>query len=168
MQIKAISHIGFNCKDLDASADFYCKILGARVKFYLTYGDVADDLRRQCAELKKPEPPYLAELQKYADKKWSVSLQLSEDSFIELFYIIGANKEYIPGRYDLNYSHYSLEVTDIRAFREKVIANGGEEFLDTDISVGLDLALQMWMHDPDGNKFEITEYTMDSMQITGR
>ena len=63
---------------------------------------------------------------------------------------------------------YSLEVTDIRAFREKVIANGGEEFLDTDISVGLDLALQMWMHNPDGNKFEITEYTMDSMQITGR
>lgn len=110
----------------------------------------------------------MAELQKYADKKWSVSLQLSEDSFIELFYIIGANKKYISGRYDLNYSHYSLEVTDIRAFREKVIANGGEEFLDTDISVGLDLALQMWMHNPDGNKFEITEYTMDSMQITGR
>lgn len=53
MPIKAISHVGFNCKNLDACIDFYCKILGARVKFYLTYGDMVDDLRRQCAESKK-------------------------------------------------------------------------------------------------------------------
>ncbi|MBQ6215097.1 MAG: hypothetical protein IJJ67_06740 [Oscillospiraceae bacterium] len=36
------------------------------------------------------------------------------------------------------------------------------------IAMGIENTWQMWMHDPDGNPFEVMEYTPQSYQITGR
>lgn len=44
----------------------------------------------------------------------------------------------------------------------------GWAYLDTDIKLGMDNTLQMWMHDPDNNLFEIMEYTSESYQTKGR
>lgn len=37
-----------------------------------------------------------------------------------------------------------------------------------DISLGIDNTWVMWMKDPDGNPFEIMEYTDKSYQVIGR
>ena len=168
MKIKAISHLGFNCKDLEKSITFYRDIMGCTEKFTLTYGDIVADVERECAAKGQKEPLYLKALRRFADKKWSVYMQWNDESFIELFYAMGANKRRIPGQKDLNYTHYSLEVEDIQAFRQEIIARGGAQYLDTEITRGLEYTWQFWMHDPDGNKFEIMEYTPESYQVAGR
>ena len=168
MKIKAISHLGFNCKDLEKSIAFYRDIMSCTEKFTLTYGDIVADVERECAAKGQKEPLYLKALRRFADKKWSVYMQWNDESFIELFYAMGASKRRIPGQKDLNYTHYSLEVEDIRAFRMEIEARGGAQYLDTEISRGMDNTWQFWMHDPDGNKFEIMEYTPESMQVVGR
>ena len=38
---------------------------------------------------------------------------------------------------------------------------------DTDISKGPSGTYQQWYHDPDGNKFEVMQYTEDSWQLRG-
>lgn len=81
---------------------------------------------------------------------------------------MNAKKRRIPGQRDLNYTHYSLEVEDIKAYRQEIIARGGAQHLDTEISMGMDNTWQFWMHDPDGNKFEVMEYTPQSYQVVGR
>lgn len=167
MKIKAISHLGFNCKDLEKSVAFYRDIIGCTEKFYMTYGDLADAVEREAAAEGKKIPLYAKAMRRFADKKWSVYMQWTEDSFIELFYLMGANKRRIPGKKDLNYTHYSLEVDDIRAFRQQIIARGGAEYLDSEITLGVDNTWQFWMHDPDGNPFEIMEYTPESLQVVG-
>lgn len=168
MKIKAISHLGFNCKDLEKSIAFYRDILGCTEKFTLTYGDIVADVVKECAAKGEKEPLYVKALRRFADRKWSVYMQWNDESFIELFYAMGANKRRIPGQKDLNYTHYSLEVEDIRSFRQEIIARGGAAYLDTEISIGMDHTWQFWMHDPDGNKFEIMEYTPESYQVAGR
>lgn len=168
MKIKAISHLGFNCKDLEKTIAFYRDIMGCTEKFTLTYGDIVADVERECAAKGQKEPFYVKALRRFADKKWSVYMQWNDESFIELFYAMGANKRRVPGQKDLNYTHYSLEVEDVRAFRQEIIARGGAQYLDTEISMGMDNTWQFWMHDPDGNKFEIMEYTAESYQVAGR
>lgn len=167
-RIKTISHLGFNCKNLQKTMDFYCNILGATEKFYLTYGDIADDKVKESKEKGEPIPKYVNQLRKFNDRKWSVYLQWTENSFIELFDQLGAFRKRIPKGHDLNYTHFSLEVENIRDFRQMIIERGGSEYLDTEISRGMEYTWQMWMHDPEGNKFEIMEYSPESYQLIGR
>lgn len=167
-KIKTISHLGFNCKNLQKMMDFYCNILGAKEKFYLTYGDIAEDKAKEAREAGTPEPGYVKSLRRFNDRKWSVYLEWADNSFIELFDQMGAFRRRIPKGCDLNYTHFSLEVENIRDFRQAVIDRGGAGYLDTGIVTGMEYTLQMWMHDPEGNKFEVMEYTPESYQIVGR
>ena len=66
---------------------------------------------------------------------------------------------------NIGYSHYALLVDDIFKTRDKLIARGVE--IDTEISKGPSETYQMWVHDPDGNKFEIMQYTENSYQVVG-
>ena len=167
MKVKMISHLGFNCKDIHKTLAFYRDIMGCNVKFTLTYGDMADAVIAEAEAAGKKIPGYAKWLRKMGDKLWCVYLEWAEGSFIELFSIIGANKRRIPGKRDLNYTHYSLEVEDLKAFREAIVARGGAKYIETPIVKGMDNALQMWMHDPDGNRFELMEYLPDAMQRIG-
>ena len=49
-----------------------------------------------------------------------------------------------------------------------MLARGGAPYIDSEIELGLENTWVFWMHDPDGNKFEIMEYTKDSYQVVGR
>ena len=167
VKIKMISHLGFNCKDIHKTLQFYRDIMGCTVKFTLTYKDMTDAVIAEAEAAGKKVPGYAKWLQRMGDKLWCVYLEWSEGSFIELFSIVGANKRRIPGKRDLNYTHYSLEVEDLEAFRKEVIARGGAKFIEGPIVKGVDNALQMWMHDPDGNRFEVMQYLPDSMQYVG-
>ena len=102
-------------------------------------------------------------------KKWSVYMSWTDKTFIELFYVPSAHRKHpADSKNDLNYTHFSLEVRDLKAFREQVLARGGAPYIDSEIELGLENTWAFWMHDPDGNKFEIMEYTKDSYQVVGR
>lgn len=165
--IKTISHIGFNCKDLRACQDFYCNILGCEVQFVLTYKELAASVKQQAAEAGKPVPGYAKFFEKQGDRVWNVYLKWADGCFIELFDQIGAFRRRVPGHHDLNYTHYSLETDDIRGFRQMVTDRGGAQYLDGEITLGVDQTWQMWLHDPEGNRFEIMEYTDRSYQRRG-
>ena len=45
-----------------------------------------------------------------------------------------AFRKRVPKEHDLNYTHFSLEVENIRDFRQAVIDCGGAEYLDTEIA----------------------------------
>ncbi|MCR4674595.1 MAG: VOC family protein, partial [Lachnospiraceae bacterium] len=168
-KVTAISHVGFNVKDLEESIRFYCDILGCKEKFTLTYGDMAEDIKRESASLGKDAPFYANILGKNPDRKWSVYVQLPGcQSFIELFDQMGVKKRKAATNMDMGFTHFSLEVNDIYAYRDRIILNGGRKYIDTDIKLGLDNTLQMWMRDPDDNLFEIMEYTEKSYQVVGR
>ena len=167
-KIKAVSHVGFNVRDIEKSIKFYCDMLGCTKKFTLTYGDMVADIKKENKALGKKDPLYLSVLAKQSDRKWSVYLQLPGcDSFIELFDQMGVKKRKAATNMDMGFTHFSLEVNDIQAFRQNIINRGGREYLDTDIKLGLEKTWQMWMHDPDGNLFEVMEYTPESYQVTG-
>lgn len=164
-----LSHLGFNCKDIDRSIAFYRDILGCKVKFIMTYGDMIDDIKKTAKEKGEKEPFYLKAMEKMKDTKWSVYMSWTENTFIELFYIPRARKKNIPDPTNgLNYTHYSLQASDLKKFREQVIARGGAPYIDKEIAMGMDNTWVMWMKDPDGNPFEIMEYTPDSYQVKGR
>lgn len=166
---RTISHLGFNCKDIEKSVAFYRDILGCEEKFTLTYNDMADDLTRKAIAAGKKPGLTIKAMRFMGKKTWLTYMSWGEASFIELFSIPSARRKRIPDpKNDLNYTHYALVVSDLQEFRQQVIDRGGAAYLDTEISMGVDYTWQMWMHDPDGNPFEIMEYTPRSYQLTGR
>lgn len=167
--IRTISHLGFNCKDIEKSIAFYRDIMGCKEKFTLTYGDVAADVRKKCDAEGKKYPLYLQGMKRMENTKWSVYMSWTDNTFIELFYVPSAHSKHIPNpQKSLNYTHYSIEVSDLKAFRDQILKRGGAPYIETEIERGLENTWTMWMHDPDGNRFEIMEYTPESYQVTGR
>lgn len=166
---RTISHLGFNCKDIEKSIAFYRDIMGCKEKFVLTYGDVAADIRKKCDAEGKKYPLYLHGMKRMEKIKWSVYLTWTENTFIELFYVPSAKRKHVPdsGK-DLNYTHFSLEVSDLHVFRQQILARGGAPYIDSEIERGIENTYNMWMHDPDGNRFEVMEYTPESFQVVGR
>ena len=88
--------------------------------------------------------------------------------FLELFYNENPDSQSSSQTAPIRYTHFAVIVENLEELRAHSIAEGGEEYLDTDISLGMDFTCQMWMHDPDGNKFEIMQYTDKSYQLVGK
>lgn len=166
---RTISHLGFNCKDIEKSIAFYRNVLGCEEKFTLTYNDMADDLTRKANAAGK-KPGLMIKAMRFMGKKTLLTyMSWGEDSFIELFSVPSAKRRRIPDpKNDLNYTHFAQVVSDLQEFRRQAIERGGADYFDTEISMGIENTWQMWMHDPDGNHFEVMEYTPQSYQITGR
>lgn len=164
MSIQGIGHVAFNCKNLENSVAFYRDILGCTVKFTISHEKMAQHAIEERKQKGIPVPEYMNFLLGLGSKPWCIYLQWAEMSFIELFCNVGATEQHIPGNRDLNYTHFSLAVDDIHGLREDIIRRGGESYLDTEISRGVDGSLEMWLHDVDGNKIEFMEYTADSLQ----
>ena len=166
---RTISHLGFNCKDIDKSVAFYRDILGFAEKFTLTYNDMADQMTQEALAAGKKPRFLIKAMRRMGQKTWLTYMSWSENSFIELFSIPAARRKRVPDpKNDLNYTHFSLEVSDLKLFREQALSRGGAPYIDTEIQMGVDNTWQMWLHDPDGNPFEVMEYTPQSYQITGR
>lgn len=161
MKIKELGHLAFKCRDLQASVAFYRDVLGFTEKFRLTYGDMAEDLRKNGGATARIE----ALLPRYHEP-WIIYMQVTERLFIELFDPEGATESCVPDWKTLNYQHLALIVEDIRAAREELTAKGVS--IDIEPSLGMDGTWQMWSHDPDGNKIEFMQYTEKSMQLIGR
>jgi lactoylglutathione lyase/glyoxylase I family protein len=91
-------------------------------------------------------------------KLFGAYLGFGDDNFIELFE--DPTGEFGRGRL----AHFCLETPDIDAAMKALTAR---EVVFTPKKLGCDATYQIWMKDPDGNDFEIHQYTKKSLQLTG-
>ena len=167
MKISQFGHVAFRCSDLDASLAFYRDQLGFPEKFRLTYADYIEAVRRSAETAGQPvNQAFVDKLAAKKDGIWIIYLELGNGSFIELFDKEDATVPNPPGNEKFNYLHLALEVGDIHALKEELIAKGVE--IDRGPTLGVEGTWQMWTHDPDGNQIEWMQYTEKSMQLIGR
>ncbi len=156
MNYSCIMHIAFYTDKMDEMVDFYCNKLGAREKSIVRYGAYIDyDDRPALQKIAKEDP----------ERIFNIYLEIADGQFIELFYASPDQKDYTGWNEHKGYSHFALLVDDIFKTRQELEDKG--LVFDTDISKGPSETYKMWAHDPDGNRFEIMQYTADSVQIKG-
>ncbi|MFV0363579.1 MAG: VOC family protein [Suipraeoptans sp.] len=157
--VKFTTQVAYNVKDDINMKNFYCQGLGLKNVFTLTYGDLASYMEDSGAE-----DEMISGLRMIADKPWIDYIEVAPHQYIELFYNAGTTK---TQELDLSgftgYQHLCLEVSDIQEAKQAIMRNGIK--LDTDIKLGPDGALQLWIVDPDGNRIELMEYTKDAMHL---
>jgi lactoylglutathione lyase/glyoxylase I family protein len=90
---------------------------------------------------------------------FGVYFEFGKGNFVELFE--DAVTEFPRGRI----AHFCLETPDIDAVTES-LAKRGIEY--TPKKLGCDSTYQIWLRDPDGNEFEVHQYTPGSSQIIGK
>ena len=87
-------------------------------------------------------------------------LEFGDGNFIELFEDISRSATAALGRL----AHFCLETPDIDAAMESLSARG---IGFSPKKLGSDSTYQIWLKDPDGNEFEVHQYTPESSQIVG-
>jgi lactoylglutathione lyase len=92
-------------------------------------------------------------------KPFGVYLKLAEASFIEIFEV-----PELAAPINTGLLHFCLETRDLDGLmarlRERDIAFSKKQ-------LGCDDTWQIWLKDPDGNAFEVHQYTPKSMQLAG-
>lgn len=155
MQFKSIMHVSFFTDNMEGMRDFYENKLGLKPKIE-TRAKVYKGLNRgKYSEIAEIDP----------ERVIIVYIEIAPGQFIELFPKKEDQGPHDEWNQNLGYSHFALLVDNIYNTREELIANGVE--IDSDISKGPSETYQMWIHDPDGNKFEIMQYTDKSLQVIG-
>ena len=91
-------------------------------------------------------------------KLFGFYLQVAPGQFIEIF-CTDAAAEIKHQRIH----HFCLEVADMDALREKLLARG---ITVTPKKLGCDQTWQCWCQDPDGTEVEFQQYTSQSSQFT--
>ena len=155
MNFKSVMHVSFYTDHMDEMRDFYENKLGLKAKI-VTKAKLYKGLNRgYYSQIAETDP----------EKVIIVYIEIAPGQFIELFPKNEGQEEHDEWNQRLGYSHFALLVDDIEHTREELISRGVE--IDTPISKGPSETYQMWVHDPDGNKFEIMQYTDKSFQIVG-
>ncbi|MBN1128305.1 MAG: VOC family protein [Chitinispirillaceae bacterium] len=86
-------------------------------------------------------------------------LEIAPGSYLELFETAGA-----PDAHAGNIAHFCLETDDIDGFISRCRS---APITVTPKKLGCDRTWQVWLKDPDGNAFEVHQYTEKSSQRTG-
>lgn len=155
MEFKSIMHISFFTDDMDAMRDFYENKMGLKAKI----------VTKAKAYQGRNSKIYGKAAEETPDKVIIVYIEIAPGQFIELFPRREGQKNRSEWNEQVGYTHFALLVDDIYQTREEMLAKNIE--LDTPISIGPSGTYKMWSHDPDGNKFEIMQYTNDSYQLIG-
>jgi len=92
---------------------------------------------------------------------FGVYLEFGKGNFIEIFKDTARRNTGAAGRL----AHFCLETPDIDAVMKSLSSRGIEY---TPKKLGTDSTYQIWLKDPDGNEFEIHQYTPESSQFTGK
>lgn len=166
MIIKANTHLGFNCKELEKTVNFYKDILGCKEKFTLYYGDLIPKDEKRLATILAE---LLTEWEKRKEAAWLVYLEWMDGYFIELFneYTVHIENKTDP-KLNYGYTHFAFVVDDIEEYYESLIKKGAEEYIDSKPEKAIDGNYVMWFHDPEGNRVEVQQYTEHSLQIGGK
>lgn len=153
---KSLMHIAFYTDNMDEMVNFYTNKLGGKIKAITKYGIYKDrEDRPAMQKIAKVDP----------EKIFNIYVELAPLQFVEFFPATENQKDYIGWNEHKGYSHFALIVDDIYKAREELEARG--VVFTTAISKGPSETYQMWSHDPDGNYFEIMQYTENSIQIKG-
>ncbi len=154
---KTIMHVSFFTDRMEEMLEFYTKKLGLELKVVVRYKSyLGREDRPAYQEIAKTEP----------EKIFNAYIEIAPGQFIELFpKNHGQVERNVPWNSELGYSHFGLICEDIYKTREELEARG--IVFDTGISKGPSETYQMWTHDPDGNMFEIMQYTDKSFQVVG-
>ncbi len=158
-QVRYTTQAAYQVKDAVNMELFYCRGLGMRKVFTLTYADLCRAARASGAAAEE-----LQRLEALGDRPWLDYIQAGPHQFIELFHTDGQTlreERDLGGTY--GYQHICLEVADIEAAYEAVTANGLTP--GGPISEGADGAYQLWLTDPDGNRLELMEYAPGARQL---
>jgi catechol 2,3-dioxygenase-like lactoylglutathione lyase family enzyme len=91
--------------------------------------------------------------------RFGVYLKLAEASFVEIFEDPGLTAPVNTG-----IVHFCLETDDLDGLMA-ALRSRGVEFSEK--KLGCDDTWQIWLKDPDGNAFEVHQYTPKSMQFQG-
>ncbi len=91
-------------------------------------------------------------------KRFGVYMKLSEGNFIEIFEDPDLGPVVNNG-----ILHFCLETGDIDAVMAR-LKERGVSFSPK--KLGVDNTWQIWLEDPDGNRFEVHQYTLASTQLT--
>ena len=139
----------------------YCKGLGLKAVYTLTY----DDLRKLLERSGQADEKTLTGLRMMGDRPWIDYIEAAPHQYIELFYTVGQTLKEDRNLQDAyGYQHICLEVHDIKAAWNAVTVNGLKP--DTPISLGAAGAYQFWLVDPDGNRLELMEYAPGAKQLS--
>lgn len=156
MKFNSIMHVAFFTANMEGMIDFYINKLGLKKKAVVKYGEY----------LHRDDRPVMQKIaQSDPERIFNVYIEIAPGQFIELFTANTDQKEHTKWNEHADYSHFALLVDDIFETKRQLLDAGVET--DTDISKGPTETYQMWIHDPDGNKFEIMQYTENSIQLKG-
>ncbi len=156
MKYNSIMHIAFYTDKLNEMIDFYTKKLGGTLKTVVRYDVYASrDDRPAMKKIAKEDP----------NRIFNAYIELAPLQFIELFPAYEGQKDFTEFNEHKGYSHFALIVDDIYEARKELEING--IVFDTQISKGTSETYQMWTRDPDGNRFEIMQFTPNSIQVKG-
>ena len=92
-------------------------------------------------------------------KDYGRYLEIADKTYIEIF----EEPKPLPLKND-GLVHFCLETADLDGLIRDLDAKGVGH---TPKSQGCDFTWQIWLEDPDGNKFEVHEYSEKSMQMHG-
>lgn len=151
----SLMHASFFTGQMDAMRHFYVDQLGGTVKVLTRAKLYADAPSGHYHEIAQTDPERIIILY----------VELAPGQFIELF---PAELERTTPRLkngEPGYSHIGIVTEDIEATRTELEGRG--IVFDTPISKGPSETYKMWLHDPDGNRIEIMQYTDKSFQVVG-
>ena len=158
--VRCTTQVAFQVQDAVNMELFYCRGLGMKKVFTLTYGDLCRAMR----QTGQGTEAALRRLELLGEKPWIDYIQAAPHQFLELFHTDGVTlREERDLRGTYGYQHICLETADIEAAYAAALANGLKP--DTPISEGADGAFQFWLTDPDGNRLELMEYAPGARQI---
>lgn len=156
MLFTSIMHVSFYTEHFDEMVDFYQNKLGCTVKSLVRYKEYLD---------RPDRPAYQKLAQEDPEGIFYIYFEIAPGQFIELFQAMPGQKAHREWNEDHGYSHFALLTGDIYKTEAEMKARGVEP--DTAISKGPSGTYQQWYQDPDGNKFEVMQYTEDSYQVVG-
>ena len=156
MEFKSLMHISFYTANYEAMRDFYVNKMGLKEKLIVRYKEyLGNEDRPLYNEIAQVDP----------ERIFYTYIELAPNQFIEIFPELKQDREAVFKKQIPGYSHFALVVDDIYQIREEFILRGITP--DTEISKGPSGTYQLWFHDPDGNRFEVMQYTETSYQIVG-
>lgn len=151
-----IMHVAIFTDQIEEEIKFYTEKLGGILKYKVTYSIYLDrDDRPTQQEIAKKDP----------NKIFNAYVEIAPGQFLEFFPKNEGQINDVQFGSRLGIFHFGLLTENIFDKRKELEEKG--VVFDTEISKGPSETYQMWTHDPDGNKFEIMQYTNNSFQIKG-